>query len=134
MTTRGRALQWWEVLALLLGWMLAQPLAWGATASYYSTEACSFNQDARCPTASGKSLYDLEREGILFAAMWEVPFGSRYRVCRADQPSRCVVVAIWDRGPARRLKREIDLGKRAFSRLAPLSAGVIRVTVEALPR
>jgi hypothetical protein len=61
------------------------------------------------------------------------------RVCRADQPSRCVVVWVRDEcaeGCRRDLKkpwtsksRAIDLSPAAFSRLAPLGRGVLAVTI-----
>jgi rare lipoprotein A (peptidoglycan hydrolase) len=38
-----------------------------------------------------------------------------------------VVVRINDRGPAKRLKRGIDLSKAAFKALAPLELGLIKV-------
>ena len=113
-------------------WMVGSTLAHADevhTASWYSREACRYNTNPRCPTASGRSLYELERNGSLFAAMWDVPMGSRWKVCRADKPKQCVTVAIWDRGPARRLGRKIDLGKLAFSQLYPLKQGTGQVTM-----
>ena len=108
-------------------------------ASFYSTECCRYNRDLRCPTASGKSLYDLERSSIPFAASWNYPFGTTLRVCRVNShdqlwgESRCVDVQVLDRGPARRLGRLIDLSRLAYQRLADLKTGTIRVTVERLP-
>jgi len=99
-------------------------------ASFYGREACQWNPDAQCPTASGHSLYDLERHHVLYAAMWGVPFGSSWRVCRLDQPARCTQVIIWDRGPHPRLHRLIDLNPVSFARLAPLGQGIIPVSVE----
>ena len=64
----------------------------------------------------------------------------RVRVCRADQPTRCVTVTVRDEcaGLCRRdLKkpwtsksRAIDLSPAAFSQLAPLGRGVLTVTIE----
>ena len=61
------------------------------------------------------------------------------KVCRADQPTRCVVVWVRDEcagGCRRDLKkkwtsqsRAIDLSPAAFSRLAPLGRGVLSVTI-----
>lgn len=99
--------------------------------SWYSTEACQYNPHPGCPTADGTSLYALEREGVLFAAKWGVPFGSRYRVCSTSS-GRCVVVEIRDRGPARRLNRKIDLSKKAFSHIAPLSEGLVDCSIRRL--
>lgn len=102
---------------------------YASEASWYSTEACQFNPDPRCPTASGRSLYDLEYSEVLFAAMWDVPFGSRWRVTNTDN-GRSVQVVILDRGPSRRLNRQIDLSRAAFSRIADLKQGLINVNVE----
>jgi hypothetical protein len=67
----------------------------------------------------------------------------RVRVCRADQPTRCVTVTVRDEcaGLCRRdLKkpwtsqsRAIDLSPAAFSQLAPLGRGVLRVRIEEYP-
>jgi len=99
-------------------------------ASWYSTEACQWNKDPKCPTASGRSLYDLEREGILFAAAWGYEMGTSIEVCRG---SKCVRAVVLDRGPNRRLKnRVVDLSKSAFQQLGSLSEGLIPVTVEVI--
>jgi hypothetical protein len=65
------------------------------------------------------------------------------RVCRKDQPTRCVTVVVRDEcaGLCRRhLKqpwtsqsRAIDLSPAAFSQLAPLGRGVLAVTIRELP-
>ena len=49
------------------------------------------------------------------------------KVCRMDDPERCVTVTVRDHmaNPT----RAIDLSPAAFSRLAPLSRGVVQVTV-----
>jgi hypothetical protein len=66
------------------------------------------------------------------------------RVCRKDQPTRCVTVVVRDEcaGLCRRdLKRPwtsqsraIDLSPAAFSQLAPLGRGVLVVTIRELPK
>lgn len=67
----------------------------------------------------------------------------RVRVCRKDQPTTCVEVTVRDYCEAcrRSLKktwtnksRVIDLSPSAFSRLAPLGRGIVRVTVLQLPQ
>ena len=64
------------------------------------------------------------------AAMWDIPLGSSVKVTNL-QNHRSIVVRITDRGPARRLEgRVIDLTRGAFRRLAPLSQGLIPVTVQ----
>ena len=67
----------------------------------------------------------------------------RVRVCRTDQPHRCVTVTVRDEcaGLCRRhLKqpwtsqsRAIDLSPAAFSQLAPLGRGVLRVSIAEFP-
>ena len=63
--------------------------------------------------------------------MWDIPFGTKFKVTNLDN-GRSTVVAILDRGPARRLNRIIDLGKDAFMDIADLSQGVIPVEVTRL--
>lgn len=122
-------------LAFFLGLFLGMETARAeeGEASWYSTEACRWNPDPRCPTASGRSLYALERSGILFAASWGYPFGTRLRICRADRPTVCTTVVVLDRGPAKRLHRTVDLCKAAFAALDDPRRGTVRVTLERLP-
>jgi hypothetical protein len=68
----------------------------------------------------------------------------RVRVCRKDQPTKCVIVTVRDEcagGCRRDLKkpwtsksRAIDLSPAAFSQLAPLGRGVLAVTIKELPK
>ena len=76
-------------------------------------------------TASGEPFNPSE----LTAAMWDVPFGTRFRV---TYQGKSVVVRVNDRGPAKHLKRGIDLSKAAFKKLSPLSKGLITVKLERL--
>jgi len=76
-------------------------------------------------TASGEAFNPDE----LTAAMWDVPFGTKFRV---HYGKKFVVVRINDRGPAKRLKRGIDLSKAAFKKLSPLGKGLIEVRLEVL--
>ena len=116
-----------KFIPLILIFICSNALA--ASASWYSIEACQFNPDERCPTASGISLYELEK----FAAIWDVPFGTRLKVCNQDG-GRCTVVIVRDRGPAKRLNRAIDLSKNTFFELSGgnLKEGLIEVTIERL--
>lgn len=100
-------------------------------ASWYSQETCKFNKDPKCPTASGKSLYTLEKEGVLYAASYRYALGQRVAVTNQETGKR-VVVTILDRGPARRLNRVIDLGKRAFEQIGDTRKGLISVRTEAV--
>jgi len=46
---------------------------------------------------------------------------------RVSRGSKSVVVCVAGYGPARYTGRDLDLGDRAFAKLAPLRRGVIRV-------
>lgn len=97
-------------------------------ASWYSTECCKYNKHSDCPTASGRSLYALEKSGEKFAASWSFPIGSKVTVVNRDN-GRSVEVTILDRGPAKRLNRIIDLSKVAFQEISSLDKGLITVEV-----
>jgi hypothetical protein len=103
-----------------------------ATVSWYSRESCRLNPDVNCPTASGDSLIELERKGVLFCAKWDAKFGTRYKVC-SRRSGACVNVVVLDRGPNKRLGRPLDLSKEAFRKIAPLDRGLEKVTIERLP-
>ena len=100
-------------------------------ASWYSTECCRYNKDPQCPTASGRSLYELLRADVRFAASWDYDFGTRIRVTNTEN-GKSTIVTILDRGPAKRLGRIIDLSKKAFSEIANTRQGVINVKLEVL--
>ena len=113
------------------------------TASWFSTETCAHNLDLRCPMADGTLLPEREANAPAFAAMWDVPLGSRVRVCHEvdafNAYRRCLDVTIRDRGPAKRLVRQgriIDLSQPAFLMLSDRwhleHVGLLTVTVEPL--
>ena len=65
----------------------------------------------------------------------------RLKVCRQDDPSRCVVVTVVDhcarcrkdlRGVWTKKSRAIDLSPAAFSQLATLGSGLVRVSIRAI--
>ena len=101
-------------------------------ASWYSTETCKINKHPDCPTASGKSLYALEKAKVKFAASWRYPLGTRLRVTN-PRNGRSTVVRVEDRGPSKRLRRVIDLSKNAFSEIADPKKGLAKVKVEVMP-
>jgi len=76
-------------------------------------------------TASGE-LFD--PEGLTCAA-WDWPLGAYLRVTNLGN-GYSIVVKCNDRGPAKRLHRLIDLTRRAFSEIADLREGLIKVQVE----
>ena len=101
--------------------VISQPYAKQPTvvASWYG------DKYAGRPTASGE-IFDPTQ---LTAAMWDVPFGTRVKV---QLGPKSVVVRINDRGPAKHLKRGIDLSRESFSRLADTDAGLINVKLTIL--
>lgn len=99
-------------------------------ASWYSSEACQYNPNPACPTASGQSLYSLEAEGTHFAAAWQYPFGTKLKVTNL-QNGRTDIVTVVDRGPNRRLKgRIIDVSRSSAEALGFGFTGLARVKVE----
>lgn len=90
-------------------------------ASWFSTEACRTNPDPHCPTASGRSLYELERRRVSFIASWDYPLGAKVQVCQPPTPfnlkRRCTTATVLDRGPALELVaqgRIADLSKTVW--------------------
>ncbi len=104
-----------------LAWViLAHALAVSATgevASWYGYE------HAGRTMANGQP-FDPQR---MTCASWHHPLGSKVKVSTAK---RSVIVTVTDRGPATWTGANIDLSRRAFSMLAPLNRGHIRVTVK----
>lgn len=102
------------------------------TASWYSTEACKHWERKGiydCPTASGQSLYELQRTGVAFAAHAQARFGTHFKVTNLAN-GRSTVVVIKDRGPHPRLRRVIDLSETAFRSIANPTLGLITVKIE----
>ena len=78
-------------------------------------------------TASGEKFTGND----MTAAHMTLPFGTKVRVTNPNN-NQSVVVTINDRGGFDRLGRVIDLSKAAFQQIAPLSSGVVNVTLEVL--
>ncbi len=114
------------MIALILAGMILT-----GKASYYGVEACKYNPDPKCPMANGESLYDVEAKGEKYAAMWNVPFGTKVKVCN-ERSKLCTECVIKDRGPAPRLGRLIDLSRLSFGEIADPKEGVINVTAEVI--
>lgn len=85
-------------------------------------------------------------ERIWYAAVASFSYYAKpytLRVCRKDQPTRCVTVVVRDecaglcrrdlRKPWTSQSRAIDLSPAAFYQLAPLGRGVLQVTIEEYP-
>lgn len=103
-------------------------------ASWYSSaDACGkkTNRLKGCPTASGASLYVLERKRKLFCAVPRGAYklGKRLKVINISNGAS-VKVAVLDTGGFRKYGRAIDLSKAAFKKLAPLGQGIINVKIE----
>lgn len=135
-SARSRLLQWAHCvqLGLVALFLFTSPLlaAETGTASFYDTEACHVNPTKGCPTASGRSLYELKRKRIDFCASWHYPFGTRLRVTNA-QNSKSVLVVVLDRGPAKRLGRVCDLCTSAFKKIGDTKQGLIKIKAEVVP-
>ena len=98
------------------------------TASWYS-HASTLAEGNSGIQANGQVMNDTEYT----AASWDYALGT---VLVVRMGHRRVQVRVTDRGPHRRLYRRgriLDLSPAAFQALAPLSDGVIPVTIEALP-
>lgn len=108
------------ILMLLLATAKGETVTMIGIASWYG-EGEKLNKY----TASGE-VFDQE---ALVCAIWDIPFGTYLRVTNLEN-SYSVLVRVNDRGPAKRLGRLVDLTRRAFSELAPLEKGLIKVEVE----
>ena len=99
------------------------------TASYYTYESAR-REGTSGITASGEKF----RDSRLTCASWFYPFGTILKVTSLNN-GRSINVTVNDRGPAKRLVKKgrvIDLSKKAFESISPLSAGVIPVRIERL--
>lgn len=97
-----------------------------AAVGFYPATGIASWYDARS-TASGED----PRKNNMACAMRKRDFGQYYLVCNLEN-SKCVVVRHNDFGPSRRLfgqGRIIDLSKHAFSKIADLNKGLIKVKV-----
>ena len=103
----------------------------------------NFGRVDTCTPYLTKALGGRGGERVWYAAVASFSYYAKpytLRVCRKDQPTRCVTVVVRDEcaGLCRRdLKkpwtsksRAIDLSPAAFSQLAPLARGVLQVTIE----
>ena len=97
------------------------------TASFYGLESCEFNRSPKCPTASGRSLYELERKKINYCASWDYPIGTKLELTNSRGiKTECTVL---DRGPHKRLVQKLDLSRRVFTRLGKEESGIIKIKV-----
>jgi len=76
-------------------------------------------------TANGE-LFD---PGELTCASWNYTFGTTLRITNYAN-GNSIIVRVNDRGPNKRLGRIIDLTKKAFSEIADIKEGLIKVKIE----
>ena len=84
-------------------------------ASWYSRN----DKGVKKHTASGEKFNDTR----LTCASWDFPFGTRLLVVNVLN-GKWVVCRVNDRGPNKRLKREVDLTKAAFGKIANPKRGL----------
>jgi rare lipoprotein A len=89
-------------------------------ASWYSETDDHINEH----TANGEK-FD---EDAMTCATWDYPFGEKLLVINTLN-GKWVVCRVNDRGPGKRLRREIDLTKAAFKKISHLKKGLIYVTI-----
>ena len=89
-------------------------------ASWYSET----DKNIQKHTASGE-VFDDE---AMTCASWDYPFGKKLLVINLLN-AKWVVCRVNDRGPAKRLRREIDLTKAAFRKVANSDRGLIVAAV-----
>ena len=97
-------------------------------ASWYSRKECCTPKNPDALMANGRPLDD----NALTCASWDYPFGTQLKIHNLEG-TKSVIVTVTDRGPAKRLYnagRKLDLSKAAFTALAPIEQGVIRVQYE----
>lgn len=118
------------ILTLLLVGVLTSAQAFQTEASYYSVESCKREgtwQKWGGKTASGK---DFTNESN-YCASYDFPFGTRLLITNISTGLSTICV-VEDRGPSKKLYkkgRRIDLSKGSFTKISPLSKGVIQVEV-----
>ncbi len=90
------------------------------TASWYSESDAGVGRW----TASGELFDDSKHT----CASWDYEFGTLLEVTNLGN-GRSVTCRVNDRGPAKRLRRSVDLSKSAFSHIASTRKGLARVSI-----
>ena len=117
------------VISLLMPLIPAQDVASSAIiykgiASWYSE-----NDPGILKTTANMEIFD---DSSLTCAMWDVPFNTCLKVTNLEN-GKSIIVRVNDRGPAKRLVQKgriIDLTQHAFSQIADLTQGLIKVKIE----
>ena len=95
------------------------PLFYGMASWYSETDP-----GIRRHTASGEVFEDTQ----LTCASWDFAFGTRLKVENLEN-GKSVVCRVNDRGPAKRLRRLIDLTRTAFQKISNPKQGLVWVSV-----
>lgn len=103
---------------------MARPSIKKGIASWYSKADDFINKH----TANGEVFNDR----AMTCASWYHPFGTKLKVTNL-QNGKSVVCRVNDRGPNKRLRREIDLTIGAFKKIASAQRGLIRVSIVKQP-
>lgn len=107
---------------------------YGKASWYSSKDACGAktNNHPGCPTASGHSLFALEKRAVDFVAMNKVRIGTVVRVTNLKN-GKSVTAKVLDRGGFdTKYGRVIDLGKHSFQQIEDPKKGLATVKVEIL--
>ena len=106
---------WWVIFFTSVGFAQQQD-----TASWYSRTDANIHRF----TASGEVFDDRKST----CASWDFPFGTYLKVTNLKN-GKSVVCKVNDRGPAKHLRRHIDLTKTAFRQIADPRIGLAKVRV-----
>lgn len=90
------------------------------TASWYSRQSPGIKKH----TASGERFNDT----LLTCASWHYEFGTLLKITNVKN-GKSVVCRVNDRGPAKKLKRAVDLTKEGFRRIGNPKHGLIKVRI-----
>jgi len=126
---------WWFVLAVIIATLFAALLYSSVfaepdylTASYYSYASLKSEstwKNGEQPMANGKK-FD---ENAMTCAARKYPLGTTLKVTNL-KTGKSVVVVVTDRIGKRFAETRVDLTKAAFSRIADLREGIVKVKVE----
>lgn len=125
---------WWYVVPAtiinLILLLLVCSTCHAYTASWYGTTGDTCDPWKHTRTANG----EVFNENALTGASWKFPIGSHVKVTNLRN-HKSIIIRINDRGPGKRLYKKgriIDLTRGAFSRIAPLTDGVIPIRTQRL--
>lgn len=100
-----------------------EPAPLTGIASWYSESDPAINRH----TANGEIFDDTK----MACASWDFPFGARLKITSLHN-GKSVVCVVNDRGPAKHLRRLVDLTLGAFREIADPRMGLVEVSVTAV--